>query len=296
MLILVTGGRGFLGSHVVAELESRGHRVSAPDHESYDLTVRGDVDALMRDHHPDAIIHLAALVGGIGANQSRPGEFFYDNAMMGLNLIDAACGRVEKFVSIGTVCSYPAFLQTPFREQNLWNGYPEPTNAPYGLAKKMQLVMLDAYRKQYGMNGIHLIPVNLYGPRDNFSPDSSHVIPAMIRKFSAGGDVTLWGDGSATREFLYVEDCAKGICDALERYDSPEPVNLGSGMEISMSALADKIAALTNFHGAVAWDTTKPNGQYRRCLDISRAEAFGWKATTSLDDGLKMTVDWWGDR
>lgn len=298
--VCVTGGAGFLGSFLVEELERRGaSRIFVPRKADYDLVSHDGVLRCLEDANPDIVIHLAAIVGGIGANRAHPGSFYYINEMMGIQLIEQSRLRgVEKFVALGTICAYPKFAPVPFREEDLWNGYPEETNAPYGLAKKMMLVQLQGYRQEYGFNGIFLLPVNLYGPRDNFDLESSHVIPAMIRKMiaarDAGTDVTLWGDGSPTREFLYVEDCAKAIADASERYDGSEPVNLGSGMEISIRDLAETIARHTGFSGEVIWDTTKPNGQPRRMLDVSRArEYFGFEATTGFDQGLRQTVEWW---
>jgi GDP-L-fucose synthase len=268
--------------------------------EEYDLTRSADIERLFVAQRPEVVLHLAAAVGGIGANRANPGRFFYENAIMGIQLIEA-CRRhgVEKTVVLGTICAYPKFTPVPFREEDLWNGYPEETNAPYGIAKKALLVQCQAYRKQYGMNAIFLLPVNLYGPGDNFDPESSHVIPALIRKcveaVEAGREeIVVWGDGSATREFLYVADAAAGILAATERYDKPAPVNLGSGMEISIRDLVGKIAALTGFRGKVVWDTSKPNGQPRRCLDVSRAaREFGWRAQTPFDEGLRATVAWY---
>lgn len=299
--VVVTGGSGFLGRYVVAELERRGcANVFVPRSRDYDLIVEEAVDRLYEDAKPDIVIHLAAKVGGIGANIINPGSFFYSNLMMGAMLMEK--GRrfgVEKFVAVGTICSYPKLTPIPFKEENLWDGYPEETNAPYGLAKKMLLVQSEAYRKQYGFNSIFLLPVNLYGPNDNFNPASSHVIPALIKKFAeavqSGDDtVVCWGDGSPTREFLYVEDCAEAIVLAAEKYDKSEPVNIGAGFEISIKNLAEKIAALMDFKGRIEWDATKPNGQPRRCLDISRAEKeFGFKAKTDFDEGLKRTIEWY---
>ena len=299
--VCVTGGAGFLGSFVVEELRRRGsHEVFIPAARDYNLVESGAIDRMLDDSRPDMVLHLAAVVGGIGANKASPGRFFYQNAMMGTQLIEK-CRQagIQKFVGLGTVCAYPKFAPIPFSEDDLWNGYPEETNAPYGLAKKMMLVQLQSYRQEYGFNGIFLLPVNLYGPRDNFDLETSHVIPAMIRKMvnaRVAGDsqVVLWGDGSPTREFLYVEDCARGILDAAERYNGSEPVNLGSGIEIGMCELAELIAKRTGFAGRVSWDAAKPNGQPRRMLDVSRAhEAFGWTAQVPFDEGIRRTVDWW---
>jgi GDP-L-fucose synthase len=301
--VCVTGGAGFLGSHLLAELRQRGAKeIFVPKIEEYDLVKADGISRMLDDARPDIILHLAAHVGGIGANREHPAEFFYDNLMMGVQLMHQAWRRgIEKFVALGTICAYPKFTPIPFREENLWGGYPEETNAPYGLAKKMLLVQAQAYRQQYGYNAIYLLPVNLYGPRDNFDLASSHVIPAQIRKFMEAqargeSEVTLWGDGSPTREFLYVADAAQGIALAAERYDGGEPVNLGSGFEISIKDLAEKIARLTGFTGRIVWDTTQPNGQPRRALDVSRAEQyFGFRAHTSFDDGLQRTIDWYRD-
>jgi GDP-L-fucose synthase len=274
--------------------------IFVPLHSAYDLTCADAVERLFVEHCPEVLIHLAAVVGGIGANRANPGRFFYENAIMGIHLIEAARRHgVGKTVVLGTICAYPKFTPVPFREEDLWDGYPEETNAPYGIAKKALLVQCQSYREQYGMNATFLLPVNLYGPRDNFDLESSHVIPALIRKcveaVDAGRDeVVLWGDGSPTREFLYVEDAAEGIILATERYDKPDPVNLGSGMEISIRDLAGKIAGITGFSGRIVWDATKPNGQPRRCLDVSRAEReFGFRATTPFDVGLRKTIDWY---
>ena len=296
--VLVTGGTGFLGRHVVRKLhEHRCTAVFAPPRSDYDLRDQAQVVRVYRDTQPTLVIHLAAVVGGIGANRDRPGEFFYDNLMMGAQLFHEAWrAAIPKFVAIGTICAYPKFTPVPFKEEHLWDGYPEETNAPYGLAKKMLLVQSQAYRQQYGYNSIFLLPVNLYGPGDNFDPQSSHVIPALILKCisaveSGAEEIVVWGDGSATREFLYVEDAADAILLACERYDSSDPVNLGSGEEISIKDLVHTIADLAGFKGRVVWDTSKPNGQPRRKLDTSRAEArLGFKATMRFDEGLRRTV------
>ena len=301
--VCVTGGAGFLGSFVQETLRERGaNKIFIPCIEDYDLTKQADIQKMLADAAPDVIIHLAALAGGIGANRARPADFFYKNLMMGVPLMHAAWERdVEKFVVIGTICAYPKFTPVPFREENLWDGYPEETNAPYGLAKKMLLVQAQAYREQYGFNAIYLLPVNLYGPRDNFNLETSHVIPALIRKMVAAqqrGDeaVTLWGDGSPTREFFYAGDAARGIAMAAERYNGSEPVNLGAGMEISIKDLAELIAKLTGFEGKIVWDTSKPNGQPRRGLDVSRAKEYlGFEAKMPFDEGLRDTIEWFKD-
>ena len=298
--VTVTGGGGFLGSFIVDNLRARGaNEILVPRKADYDLVNRQDIDRMLEDGKPDIVIHAAALAGGIGANRARPADFFYSNLMMGVPLMHAAWERgVKKFVALGTICSYPKFAPTPFREEDLWDGYPEETNAPYGLAKKMLLVQAQAYREQYGFNAIFLLPVNLYGPRDNFDLETSHVIPALIRKFIEAkerGDeqVELWGDGSPTREFLYVEDAAEGIVLAAECYNGSEPVNLGSGREISIKDLAETIAMLAGYEGEFIWNTDKPNGQPRRFLDVARAKKhFGFRASTSFEDGLRKTVDW----
>jgi GDP-L-fucose synthase len=302
--VCVTGGAGFLGSYVLEKLRARGAKeIFVPRIEEYDLVHPDTVKRMLTDAHPDIVIHLAANVGGIGANRARPAEFFYDNLMMGVQLIHESWKMgVEKFVAIGTVCAYPKFTSVPFQEDELWNGYPEETNAPYGLAKKMMLVQSQAYRHQYGFNSIFLIPVNLYGPRDNFNLETSHVIPALIRKCleareQGEAEVVVWGDGTPTREFLYAEDAAEGIILAAERYNDSEPVNLGSGQEISIRDLAELIARLTDFDGCLVWDTTKPNGQPRRALDISRAEKlFGFRARMPFEEGLRLTIEWYREK
>lgn len=299
--VLVTGGAGFLGSFVVEKLRQRDCKeIFVPPSKDYDLVEMEAVKRLYRDTCPDIVIHLAAMVGGIGANRANPGKFFYDNLMMGAQMMEI--GRhtdLEKFVAIGTICAYPKFTPVPFKEEDLWNGYPEETNAPYGLAKKMLLVQSQAYRQQYGFNSIFLLPVNLYGPRDNFDLETSHVIPALIRKCiearERGDDhIVVWGTGTPTREFLYVEDAAEGILLATERYSESEPVNLGSGVEISIKNLVHQITQLTGFEGRIVWDATKPDGQPRRCLDTSKAERlFGFRASTRFGEGLRRTVEWY---
>jgi GDP-L-fucose synthase len=299
--ICVTGGAGFLGTYLQEDLRQRGaENIFIPTIEKYNLVEADAIHQMLQDSDPDVIIHLAAHVGGIGANREHPAEFFYDNLMMGVQLMHQAYeAGVEKFVAIGTVCAYPKFTPVPFKEDNLWIGYPEETNAPYGLAKKMLLVQSQAYRDQYGFNSIFLLPVNLYGPGDNFDPRSSHVIPALIRKCieakEAGEDhIVVWGDGSPTREFIYVTDAARGIALATERYNKSDPVNIGSGFEISIKDLVQKIARMTGFEGELVWDTSKPNGQPRRALDTSRAkEEFGFEAQTDFDEGLQKTIDWY---
>jgi GDP-L-fucose synthase len=299
--VVVTGGAGFLGSFVVEQLRAKGCRqVIVPRSRDYDLVNMEDVHRLYAEATPDILIHLAARVGGIGANQANPGRFFYDNLMMGAQLIEEGRQqRLQKFVAIGTICAYPKFAPVPFNEDDLWTGYPEETNAPYGLAKKMMLVQSQAYRQQYGFNSIVLLPVNLYGPRDNFDLATSHVIPALIRKCvearEAGAtEIVVWGDGSPTREFLYVEDAAEGIVLAAEQYNDPQPLNLGTGEEISIKALAVMIATEVGYQGQIAWDKTKPNGQPRRCLDVSRIkQAIGFQARHALRDGLRKTIAWY---
>lgn len=299
--VMVTGGGGFLGQVVVRTLQARGaDHVSVPRSGEYDLRTLDGVDRALADGKPQLVIHLAAVVGGIGANRENPGRFFYENAIMGIQLMEQArLAGVEKFVTVGTVCSYPKLTPVPFREDDLWSGYPEETNAPYGLAKKMLFVQGQAYREQYGFNAINLIPVNLYGPGDNFDPATSHVIPALIKKCvdarTAGAPfIEVWGSGQASREFLYVDDAAQGIVLAAERYDSPEPVNLATGNEITIRELATLIARLTGFDGELQWDATKPDGQPRRSLDVSRAtKEFGFSAETSFEDGLRATIGWY---
>ena len=299
--IVVTGGSGFLGRRVVARLQEVGcTRVFVPRSRDYDLRDLAAVRRLYADARPNIVIHLAARVGGIGANRNKPGEFFYDNLMMGVYLMDVARQlKIEKFVAIGTVCAYPKFTPVPFREDDLWNGYPEETNAPYGLAKKMMLVQGQAYRQQYNFNSIYLLPTNLYGPGDNFDPASSHVIPSLIKKcFDAveqnARTIEVWGTGSASREFLYVDDAARGIVLGTERYDSAEPVNLGTTHEITIRRLVQLIADLTGFRGEIDWDTTKPDGQPRRCLDVTRArELFGFEAEMDFEEGLRRTIEWY---
>ncbi|MBI3013746.1 MAG: GDP-L-fucose synthase [Candidatus Tectomicrobia bacterium] len=299
--VVVTGGAGFLGSRVVTRLKERGcQEVIVPRSRQYDLREKDAIRRLYQDAKPNLVIHLAAVVGGIGANQASPGSFFYDNLVMGVQLMEQArLLGVEKFVAIGTVCSYPKWTPVPFREEDLWNGYPEETNAPYGLAKKMLLVQSQAYREQYGFHSIFLIPVNLYGPGDHFDLQTSHVIPAIIRKCTEAvarreKEVVLWGDGTPTREFLYVDDCAEGILLAAEKYDKSDPVNLGSGVEISVRELANLLAKLTGFQGEFRWDTTKPNGQPRRRLEVSKAKReFGFDAMVGLREGLQRTIEWY---
>jgi GDP-L-fucose synthase len=299
--VTVTGGTGFLGRHVCRELESVGAEVEPVGRARYDLRHRTEIDRMLIETRPDAVVHLAAVVGGIGANRAHPGQFLYENAVMGLELLEACrVAGVEKTVVAGTVCAYPKHTPVPFREEHLWDGYPEETNAPYGLAKKLLLAQCQAYRAEYGMNAIYLLPVNLYGPGDNFDLETSHVIPAMIRKFVEARDagspsVTLWGDGSPTREFLYVRDAARAFRLALERYDGPEPINVGSGEEISISELARLIADATAHHGELLWDLSKPNGQPRRCLDTRRAQKLlAFEAEVGLEEGISSTVAWFG--
>ena len=298
MTTLVTGGTGFLGSHLVERLRADGHDLAVPRQVDYDLTSWNEAERLFEDVEPEVVFHLAAVAGGIGANRAEPGRFWYANLLMGAHVLEASrLHGVRKVVMLGTICEYPKHTPVPFREDDLWNGYPEETNAPYGVAKKAHLVGGQAYREQYGLDVIHLLPVNLYGPRDNFDLQTSHVIPALIRKMSAGDRrVTLWGDGTPTREFLYVEDAAEGIAVAAERYSDPEPVNLGSGNEISIRDLAELVAELTGFEGELEWDTQAPNGQPRRRLDVTRArELFGFEARTGLREGLERTIAWYRD-
>jgi GDP-L-fucose synthase len=298
--VVVTGGSGFLGRHVVAALGTRGCTVLVPRRAQYDLTHEADVERMYADLRPHVVIHLAAIVGGIGANQASPGSFFFQNVILGaLTMEHARRSGVEKFVGIGTICAYPRLAPVPFLERDLWNGYPEDTNAPYGIAKKMLLVQGQAYRQEYGFNAIHLLPVNLYGPHDNFDPKSSHVIPALVRKCveaaeTGAPEVVCWGTGNATREFLFVEDCADAIVLATERYDDPEPVNIGAGFEIAIRDLAQLVAGLTGFTGTLTFDRTKPDGQPRRMLDVTRAaRRFGFEATTDFRAGLRRTIDWY---
>jgi len=299
--VLVTGGAGFLGSYLVEKLRKSGcQNIFVPRSKDYNLVEMEGVKRVYKDSKPDIVIHLAARVGGIGANRAHPGKFFYDNIMMGIQMMEQ--GRqfgIEKFVALGTICCYPKFTPVPFKEEDLWNGYPEETNAPYGLAKKMLLVQSQAYRQQYGFNSIYLMPVNLYGPGDNFDPKSSHVIPALIKKCfdaieSKDKEIVVWGTGKPTREFLYVEDCAEAIILATENYNKSDPVNIGAGFEISIKDLAQKIKNLIGFKGKIVWDTTKPDGQPRRCLDTLKAEKeFGFKSETCFDVGLKKTIRWY---
>jgi GDP-L-fucose synthase len=299
--IMLTGGAGFLGSFVVEKLKKRGCRdIFIPLYEDYNFVKMDSVVKAYKDNRPDIVIHLAAVVGGIGANRENPGKFFYDNLMMGVQLMEA--GRqtnIEKFVALGTICCYPKFTPVPFKEEDIWNGYPEETNAPYGLAKKMLLVQSQGYRQQYGFNSIFLMPVNLYGPRDNFNPNSSHVIPALIKKCldaikNNEKQIVVWGTGKPTREFLYVDDAAEGILLATEKYNKSDPVNIGAGFEISIKDLVELIVKLTGFQGKIAWDNNQPDGQPRRCLDTTKAEKeFGFKAKTSFEEGLKEVIEWY---
>lgn len=302
--VIVTGGAGFLGSYVVKKLKERGCKnIFVPLAEDYDLTKEKNVIRLYQDYPADIVIHLAAVVGGIGANRENPGRFFYDNLVMGAMLMEYARQyKVGKFVALGTICAYPKFTPVPFKEEDLWNGYPEETNAPYGLAKKMMLVQSQAYRVQYGFNSIFLLPLNLYGPRDNFDPKSSHVIPALIKKFAEAveegkEEVVCWGTGEPTRGFLYVEDAAEGILLATEKYNKSNPVNLGTNLEISIKDLAELIAKLAGFKGKIRWDTSKPDGQPRRRLDTNRAEReFDFKAKMNFEEGLKRTIEWYKEK
>ena len=299
--IILTGGAGFLGRFVVEKLKEHDcQNILVPRIEEYDLRDLSSIKQMYNNAKADIVIHLAAVVGGIGANRENPGKFFYDNLIMGIQLMEQArLNNIEKFVAIGTICAYPKFTSVPFEEENLWNGYPEETNAPYGLAKKMLLVQSQAYRQQYGFNSIFLLPVNLYGPGDNFDPKSSHVIPALIKKFyeakiNKEDEVIVWGTGSATREFLYVADCAEAIVLATEYYDKSEPINIGAGFEISIKELANKIKEIIGFSGKIIWDTSKPDGQSRRCLNVSRAiKEFGFEAKTDFYKGLKNTINWY---
>ncbi len=301
--IIITGGTGFLGKYVIKKLnEENCTNIFIPRKQDYDLRELNAIKKLYKDAKADIVIHLAAVVGGIGANRKNPATFFYDNLVMGVQLMEQArLNNIEKFVAIGTVCSYPKFTPVPFKEENLWNGYPEETNAPYGLAKKMLLVQSQAYRAQYGFNSIFLLPVNLYGPGDNFDPKSSHVIPSLIKKFYEGktncsSEVVVWGTGGATREFLYVEDCAEAIILATKKYNKSEPVNIGAGFEISIKNLVYKIKNIIEYKGNIVWDTSKPDGQPRRCLDTRKAEKeFGFKAKIDFDFGLKKTIEWYVD-
>jgi GDP-L-fucose synthase len=299
--IVITGGAGFLGSFVTEKLKARGYtNLTIPRRKEYDLTHEAGAQRLYKDFKPDVILHLAAEVGGIGANRDNPGRYFFANMSMGMHLIEGAREHgLKKFVQVGTICAYPKFTPVPFKEEDLWNGYPEETNAPYGVAKKALMVMLQGYREQYQLNGVYLLPVNLYGPRDNFDLKTSHVIPALIRKCVEAkrrGDreIQAWGTGSASREFLYVEDCAEGVVLAMEKYDSPDPINLGSGREITIKALTELVAKLCGFTGTIAWDPSKPDGQPRRCLDVSKArQRLGFVAGTTLEEGLKKTIAWY---
>jgi GDP-L-fucose synthase len=302
--ITITGGRGFLGKHLIRTFERRGYnRILVADLPDYDLIRPGEIQRLYDDQRPDIVVHLAAKVGGIGFNQENPGALFYENLMMGIPLLhEGFLRKIEKFVALGTICAYPKFTPVPFKEDDLWNGYPEETNAPYGLAKKMLLVQSQAYRQQYGFNAIFLLPVNLYGPGDNFAPRSSHVIPALIKKCvdaerHGAPEIVVWGTGAATREFFYVEDAAEAIVLATEKYDKPEPVNIGAGFEISIRDLVDLIVELTGFQGRIVWDASKPDGQPRRMLDTTRAfQEFGFRARTDFREGLRKTIDWYREK
>jgi GDP-L-fucose synthase len=302
--VIVTGGAGFLGSFVVEGLKARGcANIVAPRSRDCNLLDRNAIARLLKDVRPTMVLHLAAVVGGIGANREHPGKFFYENAIMGIELIEQARQfQLPKLVVVGTICAYPKFTPVPFKEEDLWNGYPEETNAPYGIAKKAMLVQCQAYRQEYGLNAVYLLPVNLYGPRDNFDPKSSHVIPALIKKCVEARErgatfIECWGTGSPTREFLYVEDAAEGILLAAERYDKPDPVNLGSGLEISIRDLVNLIARLTQFSGEIRWDSNQPDGQPRRCLDVQKANSeFGFRARTKFEDGLRATIRWYEEK
>ena len=299
--VTVTGGKGFLGSYILEKLEKRGCKyISVANRPEYNLTRLQDINRMYQEQRPDIVIHLAAVVGGIGANRENPGKFFYENAIMGIQLLhEAHLNKIEKFVALGTICAYPKFTSVPFKEEDLWNGYPEETNAPYGLAKKMMLVQSQAYREQYGFNSIFLLPVNLYGPHDNFDPNSSHVIPALIKKCvdsieQGDNEIVVWGTGNASREFIYAEDAAEGIILATEKYNKNNPVNIGAGFEITIKDLVNLIVKLTKFKGEIVWDTSKPDGQPRRMLDTTKAEKeFGFKAETSFEEGLKKTIKWY---
>ena len=299
--VTVTGGKGFLGSYILKKLQKNGCKnISVADHSDYNLTKLSDIKRMYQDQKPDIVIHLAAVVGGIGANRENPGKYFYENAIMGIQLMhEAYLNKLEKFVAIGTICAYPKFTPVPFKEEDLWNGYPEETNAPYGLAKKMMLVQSQAYREQYGFDSIFLLPVNLYGPRDNFNPKSSHVIPALIKKCvdainDRNDEIVVWGTGKPSREFIYAEDAAEAILMATEKYDKRDPVNIGAGFEITIKDLVNLIVKLTKFKGEIVWDTSNPDGQPRRMLDTTKAEKeFGFKAETSFEEGLKKTIKWY---
>jgi len=299
--VTVTGGKGFLGSYILEKLEQRGCKyISIANRPEYDLTILKDIQKMYQNQTPDIVIHLAAVVGGIGANRENPGKYFYENAIMGIQLIhEAYLNKIEKFVALGTICAYPKFTPVPFNEEDLWNGYPEETNAPYGLAKKMMLVQSQAYREQYSFNSNFLLPVNLYGPRDNFDPKSSHVIPALIKKCvdaidQGKNEIVVWGSGTPSREFIYVEDAAEAILLSTEKYNRSDPINIGAGFEITIKDLVNLIIKLTAFKGEVIWDTSKPDGQPRRMLNTSKAElAFGFKAKTSFEEGLIKTIDWY---
>ena len=299
--VTVTGGKGFLGTYILKKLKKRGCKnIAVADLPEFNLIQLQDIKRMYLEQKPDIVIHLAAVVGGIGANRENPGKFFYENAIMGIQLLhEAYLNKIEKFVAIGTICAYPKFTPVPFKEENLWNGYPEETNAPYGLANKMMLVQSQAYRQQYGYNSIFLLPVNLYGPGDNFDPKSSHVIPALIKKCidakrQGEKEIVVWGTGKPSREFIYVEDAADGILLATEKYDKSEPVNIGAGFEITIKNLVNLIVEITGFKGKIIWDTSKPDGQPRRMLDTERAyKEFGFKASTSFEDGLRRTYEWY---